>query len=310
LFGKAEYENARKETVKTGDVSGTISFSTVTVQAAKATFKNSLSKAVEFMNNDTNDGVVFDGTYTAKKANINLNKFYMSGAANGDKIKVTYYLYIEGKEVASVDAYGEKAEEQFDDIAVKAGESVKVRVVAEVEAYGAAKTLSGVQVFLGGTDDFDKDVEYKGAKLVDMKIVDRGSVSIKGGEVAKTVLLKGKNQVLAQFTIKPADGASSVEIETIQFALSNSNSSEGINSDDISVMFGNDELEARDTASFVYEDINVTIKDTVTVKVLLDEEKAGTLTLNGVKVNDKTLNKDYVTRFENAIVKIDSQNDR
>ena len=88
------------------------------------------------MNEDTNEGVVFDGTYTAKKANINLNKFYMSGADNPNNVQVTYYLYIEGKEVASVDAYGIGAEETFNDIVVKAGESVKVRVVAEVEAYG------------------------------------------------------------------------------------------------------------------------------------------------------------------------------
>ena len=68
-----------------------------------------------------------------------------------------------------------------------------------------------------------------------MKIVDKGSVNITAGEVNKNVLLKAKNQTLAQFTVKPADGASSVEIETIQFALSNSNSSEGINSDDIRI---------------------------------------------------------------------------
>ena len=309
LFEDAEYQNARKETVSSGDVSGTISFSTVTVQAAKATFKNSLSKAVEFMNNDTNDGVVFDGTYTAKKANINLNKFYMSGAANGDKIKVTYYLYVEGKEVASVDAYGTGAEETFDDIVVKAGESVKVRVVAEVEAYGAAKTLSGVQVFLGGTDDFDKDVEYKGAKLVDMKIVEKGSVNINAGEINKNVLLKAKNQLLAQFTVKPADGASSVEIENISFSLTNSktDADNTITADDISVMLGNDELEA--DSDFVYTDIDKTIKDTVTVKIILNEEKAGVVTVKDIKVNTKKLSKEYVSQFEKAVVRLNTCKD-
>ena len=308
-FANARYDNSRDD-VNTGDVSGTISFSQVTIQAAKATLKNSLSKAVEYMNNDTNEGVVFDGTYTAKKSDINLNKFYMSGAANPNKVKVTYYLYIEGKEVASVDAYGTGAEEVFDDVLVKAGESVKVRVVAEVEAYGDTATLADRYLVLGGTDNFDKDVDYKAAKVMDMKIVEKGSVNITAGAIAKTVLLKAKNQKIAEFTVKPANGASSVEIETISFALVNSNTSEGINSDDISVMFGNNELEADDTNGFVYSDINETIKDAVVVKVILDEEKAGTLTLNNVKVNTKTLNKDYVSRFENAIVKIVAQNDR
>jgi hypothetical protein len=147
LFANARYDNSRDD-VNPADVAGTISFSQVTIKAASATFKNSLSKSVEYMNQDTNEGVVFDGTYTAKKANINLNKFYMSGAANPNKVKVTYYLYIEGKEVASVDNYGTGAEETFDDILVKAGESVKVRVVAEVEAYGAAQTLANRYVVL------------------------------------------------------------------------------------------------------------------------------------------------------------------
>ena len=307
LFANARYDNSRDD-VNPSDVAGTISFSQVTIKAASATFKNSLSKAVEYMNQDTNDGVVFDGTYTAKKANINLNKFYMSGDANPNKVKVTYYLYIEGKEVASVDAYGTGAEEQFDDVVVKAGESVKVRVVAEVEAYGTApETLANRYVVLGGTDDFDKDVEYKAAKLMDMKIVEKGSVNIQAGAVAKTVLQKAKNQVLAQFTVRPADGSSSVEIEEISFSLTASG--DAVNSDDISVMFGDNELEATNTTSFVYEDINITIKDPVTVKVILDEEKAGTITLSGITVNTKTLNKEYVSRFEDAVVRIAAQKD-
>jgi hypothetical protein len=40
-FKNARYDNSRDD-VNTGDVSGTISFSQVTIQAAKATFKNTL----------------------------------------------------------------------------------------------------------------------------------------------------------------------------------------------------------------------------------------------------------------------------
>jgi hypothetical protein len=78
-FEKAKYDNSRED-VHTGDVAGTISFSNITIQAAKAALKNTLTKDVEFVNEETNTKVVFDGTYTAKKARVDLNKFYLSGA--------------------------------------------------------------------------------------------------------------------------------------------------------------------------------------------------------------------------------------
>ena len=40
---------------------------------------------------------------------------------------------------------------------------------------------------------------------MDMKVVEKGAASITAGETSKTVLRKAKNQVLAQFTVKPAD---------------------------------------------------------------------------------------------------------
>jgi hypothetical protein len=64
--------------------------------------------------------MVFQGTYTAKKALVNLNKFYMSGAANPANTTITYTLYVNGKEVANVDGYGSGAQEIFDDVEVKA----------------------------------------------------------------------------------------------------------------------------------------------------------------------------------------------
>jgi hypothetical protein len=149
LFKNARYDNSRDD-VNTGDVSGAISFSTVTIQAAKASLKNSLTKAVEFLDEDTNEGVVFDGTYTAKKALINLNKFYMSGSNPLNGVKITYNLYLGDDEdpVASVDAYGSGAEEIFNDVEVEPGKSIKVKVVAEVEAYGDTGTVAGVQLVL------------------------------------------------------------------------------------------------------------------------------------------------------------------
>ncbi|MBO7095177.1 hypothetical protein J6V86_03240 [bacterium] len=61
--------------------------------------------------------------------------------------------------------------------------------------------------------------------------------------------------------------------------------------------------------SYTYSDIKQTIDSAVTVTVALNDEFVGTYTLSGVKVNNKTLSKEYVTRFENAVVKIAGQDD-
>jgi hypothetical protein len=77
--GSAKYDNVSKQYVKSGDVAGSISFSKVTIQAAKAALENNLTKKVEFIQNETNRKVVFEGTYTAKKGgDIDLNKFFVS----------------------------------------------------------------------------------------------------------------------------------------------------------------------------------------------------------------------------------------
>ena len=76
-------------------------FSDVTVTEAKASLENDLDKDVEFVANDTTRKVVFDGTYTAKKADIYLNEFAVDGTALGNDVKsATFYLYIDGEEVA------------------------------------------------------------------------------------------------------------------------------------------------------------------------------------------------------------------
>jgi hypothetical protein len=142
----------------TGDVAGSISFSKVTIQAAKAALENNLTKAVEFMQNETNRKVVFDGTYTARKGDVSLNKVYIDAPTNSPKTnsgnnKITFYVSVDGEEVATVDAWGEKNEESFNDIKVKAGESVKVKVEAEIEAYGALTTSDeAYTIVLRGSD--------------------------------------------------------------------------------------------------------------------------------------------------------------
>jgi len=40
---------------------------------------------------------------------------------------------------------------------------------------------------------------------------------------------------------------------------------------------------------------------------MLDEEKDGAVTLSGFKVNDKSVSKEFVSRFEPAVVSISKQ---
>jgi uncharacterized protein YfaT (DUF1175 family) len=128
----ARYSEAR-ETVNGSEVKGSISFATkVTIQPSKAALENNLTKRVEFVTNETSKKTVFDGNYTAKKGDVKLNSAVVTGKLNsaltGD---ITFYVTIDGESVATIDP---QEEETFSEILVKAGESVKVKVEAEISA--------------------------------------------------------------------------------------------------------------------------------------------------------------------------------
>ena len=133
---------------------------------------------------------------------------------------MTYYLYIDGEEVAYTDAYGSGAEEIFDDVTVAAGESVSVRVEAEVEAYGSLGDVKDVYLFLGGVDEFGKDVQYAKARLMTIKVKDAGSAKIEATTARNTVLRSSSNATLAEFTVKPANADETVKLDELTIALS------------------------------------------------------------------------------------------
>jgi LysM repeat protein len=133
------------------ETSGSISFSKVTIQPSKASLKNNITKDVEFANKATRTEIVFDGTYTAKKGDIELNEFKLVQTRTGayqQTNKVTFYVYVDDMKTAVADADAKFANGQylatntFNNIRVKAGESVNVRVEAEVEAENTAENFS------------------------------------------------------------------------------------------------------------------------------------------------------------------------
>jgi hypothetical protein len=71
---------------------------------------NDLTKTVQFVKEENSRKVVFEGTYTAKKGDIYLNKFAISAASdsfatdNGSYPFVrTFYVSIDGEEVGDTD---------------------------------------------------------------------------------------------------------------------------------------------------------------------------------------------------------------
>ena len=94
----------------------------------------------EFKNNESNTLLVFDGTYTAKKQDVNLQDWSIVGsglAALNSKTTVKFFVTVDDEE--DEDEYKEgKAEGSLsEEVFVKVGESVKVKVEAEVEAEAA-----------------------------------------------------------------------------------------------------------------------------------------------------------------------------
>lgn len=81
IFEGATYVDSRNDVKSENEVSGSISLSSIKVQASKASLKNEESKTVEFTQGETSERVtVFKGTYTAKKSDITLKEFAIAGS--------------------------------------------------------------------------------------------------------------------------------------------------------------------------------------------------------------------------------------
>lgn len=304
----ARYDNVNED-VKGSDVSGSISFSKVTIQAAKSTLKNDLTKDVEVLQGETSSRkVVFDGTYTAKKAEVLLNSFYMSGTIADDLSgnKVTYFLSIDGEEVADTDNYGSGNKEDFSDIKIKAGESVKVKVEAEVEAYGNTGDIKDIKLVLGGKDAFDKDIKEASANIKTIKVKESGSVTISANVERNTVLLKTSNAKIAEFTVVPSNDAEGLTLDNITFSGSVSGTT--LTADQIHVYIDGAEEDA--VSGLTYEPNEDLPTKGINVRVELDEEVVGVVTLQVASINNKAQTRTYTKKYVDALVKIKAQEDQ
>lgn len=270
--------------------------------------KNNLTKDIEVLQGETSSRkVVFDGTYTAKKAKVFLNSFYMSGTIDDELSgnKVTYYLSINDEEVADTDTYGESNEVSFSDVAIKAGESVNVKVEVEVEAYGNIGEIKDIQVVLGGVDDFDKDIAEQAATIKKIKVKESGSVKISENTERNTVLLKTANAKIAEFVVVPSNDDEGLTLDSITF--SGTINDVAIKADDIHVYIDDSEEDA--VSGLTYEPNEDLPTKGIKVRVELDEEVIGNVVLQVANINGKNQSRTYTKQYAAALVKIKAQED-
>ena len=306
-FSGAKYADAN-EPVQTADVAGSISFSKVTIQPSKGTLDNKITKAVDFVRNETSEAtLVFDGTYTAKKWDIYLNSVIISGANPTDSKNEIQFNITVGEEEVSADL---NVEETFDNVLVKAGETVNVKVEVIIDAYGAEENLTGYVLTLKWEDKNGNDESgVASKKLVDMRIKDKGSVTVPADSEWNNAQLVADDVVVAQFIVKPANGANGVTLEDIVLTgtIDDGNGAVDLTKEDITVeVDGSDwDDDVEDAADGIkFSDSEEIPSKGLTVKVKLNEKKAGKVTITLVSVNDKPFGNNYNKYLVNSLVTI------
>ena len=305
-FDGAKYSDAN-EPVQTADVAGSISFSKVTIQASKWALENNISKEVEFITNSTTRKTVFDGTYTAKKGDVNLNSFYIDGTKpdnNGENV-VTFYVSIDGEEVGDTDQLGSGNNENFSDVLVEAGKSVKVKVEAEVEAYASGVNYDNYTLVLAGEDKNGNDAGEASDTLVKFKTKESGSVKVDSATSKNTVLLKARNQNIATFTVKPSNSSDDdLTLDTIVLEFSGDAT---VTADKIRVKVDGTEYDA--TSGLTYEPNENIPTNGIKVEVILKDELTWAIEMSIKEINGKSQSKTFSKRYEEALVYIASQSD-
>ena len=188
---------------------------------------NNLTKTADFSVNETNRKVVFDWTYYALEDDTlkffwveDIDKFmldddpdYFTKRCNADSgnNNLKFYLIINWEEIDDITIeeacefwYGAAKWIRIDNINVRKWETYNVKVEAEVEAY--TEDTWNIQMILqnsGFSRDTNDDIK---APLTTIRTVKFGELSIESWTEKKLVYLKGRNQSIATFTVKPSDG--------------------------------------------------------------------------------------------------------
>ena len=305
---------------------GSITVSKVTLQPAKASMENTMTKSVQYITQDSARKVVFEGTYTAKKGDIYLNKFAINTASDSFKTDNasypfvrTFYVSIDGEEVGDTDEVltgltasnvsDNTPAEDFSDVLVKKWESVKVKVEAEIDA--EAEGSYDYELFVWWADESDNTpsgIAYD--SMVTINLVNKWSVVIPTASSSKnTVLLKAKNSTLASFVVKPSNNNEGLTLENIVFTGTIAGTP--FSWDKIRVKVDGVEYDVENENSTTMEYvINTDLPvEGLVVDVVLKQEAVGNVELTVNNINDAATfsKKTYTRSYADALVSINSQ---
>ncbi len=312
-FNKAQFSGAKYDESNqyvTGNVViGSISFSTIKVQAAKWALTNNTSKSVEFLTNQTTRQTVFDGEYTAKKWDLYLNEFAIAETnALQAWDTATFYLSIDGRDVASIDLYEGNTWDSmtFSNVKVKKWDKVSVKLVAEV--YAANTGNYTYDLTLKGEDMDGTEAGEATAKTVRMNFVDQGGVtiSVANADAANTVVLRDNNIKLAKFTVKPSK-TEWTTLDSFVFGLVVPNPLDVVVKVDGSEIDSDNITESSNTytVSWLAETLD---NDGVVVEISYrDELPVDSYSLNLTKVNGTNATKTFNKRVADALVTVTKQ---
>ena len=339
-FGSLKFEGFVYETNKKvdADPTGSITVSNVTIQAAKASLENDLTKSVEFVKETGARKTVFEGTYTAKKGDVYLNKFIIVADQdefpNDNANDRTFYLIIDGEEVGDTsdvycndnftkDDLDKYPYEDFSDVKVGAGKSVKVKVEADIDSDTEASY--DYTLYVWWEDENNNSPSGIGYDdLVTIKVVEKGTVTIPTASSSKNdVILKAKNQKIAEFTVKPSNNNEGLDLENLLLRVTVGDDDVLAADDGYKVKVWktdySSDCDSLDEEEGVYECI---INDELptawlVVQVTLKKEQAGTVTLEVLAANIDTDEEEfklpesalrtYKAKYQSALVYIASQ---
>ena len=311
IFSGALYDDSR-EAVNTGDVKWYITLTKVNVRTAQATMdkKADSDDTVEFIKEEPATKVIYEGTYTTRKGDVKLNKFWLTGATQPDNNEVTYHVYINNEEVGSTDQYGSETKyEEFSDILVKDGKSVSVKVEVYCSAENEA-SYSGLSLYLEWVDTSeDENASGRGeATLNAFEVKAKGSVTIPNTAANDTAYLKKSEVVVAEFIVKPSNGSEGVKFDDILLTGAQFSSGafrvkvDGIEKFDPEIATG-----ANWATWFKY-----TVDETLPVEgskvtVIAKNAMTGAVSVNVLEVNGKTMNKTNSKFFVESLITFTSQ---
>ena len=311
-FGRNQFANAKYDESREpvgSNVIGSITLSSIKVQAAKGSLTRNNSRDVEFVNGQTADRVVFEGTYTAQKQDVTLKSIDIDGTALDADENLEFHVYVDGTEVGSEQLNGTSAKIFVNDVVVAKGKSVPVKVVANGYFVKDATHTTDTYTYTIKVNGEDKDGNAAGvasASLVTIKNVDTGSVTVTDTNTNRSnVVLKNSNITLGKFVVKSTNKASETNLENFKFSLAGGT----MTADDYSVRVNG--TEATDVAVtpagvVTVSNLSETIGDNgVEIEIVAKKElSAADYTLTLTEVNGKSVNRTVNKKVVDVLVRV------